>query len=227
MTTTSTQPMRPPVRRGRPPRVSRETILDAVDARGDADWTMAGIASELGVSEPAIYYHFPSKQALVVALGARVLGEFQLPQPREDWEPWLEEFAHRLLAVYRGHPFLQDVDMASVVTLQPGSMHLLEDVLGYLVSCGFTLQDAVYAVHLVMTVVQQFGGTGARSSAQDAEDLRAAATAADAPLAADVYANPGLWDLDATLHGLLRVCLAGIRTELAPRRTRPGRWKRS
>jgi AcrR family transcriptional regulator len=53
---------------GRPPRISREQILDAArsafSARGFAATTLADIAGELGVTPAAILRHFSSKQEL-------------------------------------------------------------------------------------------------------------------------------------------------------------------
>src|SRR5690554_3775836 len=123
-TATATAP-----RRGRPPRVTPQAILDAVDAKGASDWTMASIAAELGVSEPAIYYHFSSKQALLAALGARVIADFPLPPRSTDWEQWLTDFALALLDCCRQHPFLLDIDMATAATNQPGSIGLMEELL--------------------------------------------------------------------------------------------------
>jgi AcrR family transcriptional regulator len=56
---------------GRPPRISREQILDAArvafSARGFAATTLAGIASTLDVTPAAILRHFESKQELFTA----------------------------------------------------------------------------------------------------------------------------------------------------------------
>ena len=74
---------------GRPPRISRDQILDAARAaftrRGFDATTLADIAAALSVTPAAILRHFPSKQELfTAAMSARGI---QLP-------PFLEELAH-------------------------------------------------------------------------------------------------------------------------------------
>jgi AcrR family transcriptional regulator len=205
--------------------VTPQAILDAVDAKGGSDWTMASIAAELGVSEPAIYYHFSSKQALLAALGARVIADFPLPPRSTDWEQWLTDFALALLDCCRQHPFLLDIDMATAATNQPGSIGLMEELLAQLVSCGFSVEGAATACEMVMLVVQ---AVALSPESDDLHLLREQArliersTEAGAGLAAQAYAMSG-WGADGHLRRLLPVALAGIKAELAPARRRRGR----
>ena len=208
----------PTPRRGRPPRVTREDILDAVDTGGDS-FTMAGLAQELGVSEPAIYYHFPSKEALLIELGARVLSELHLPDPTLGWEPWLEQFARALLELYQRHPALHDVDMSVIIASQPAMVRLVDQVLRNLVDRGFPLQLAAVAIQTVLTVAQPYAKA---ANAQDQSTLNARqatlrdiALVADAPIAAALYSETPTYDTDALLQQQLRIVLAGIRAELS------------
>jgi AcrR family transcriptional regulator len=221
----STATSAPAPRRGRPPRVTPQAILDAVDAKDGSDWTMASIAAELGVSEPAIYYHFASKQSLLTALGTRVIGEFQLPPRSPDWEQWLTDVALALLDCCRQHPFLLDIDMATAATNQPGSIGLMEELLGQLVSCGFTVEGAATACEMVMLVVQAVALAPESDDAQllrEQDRLLGLAAEADAQLAAQAYAMPA-WGADGHLRRLLPVALAGIKAQLAPAPRRRGR----
>jgi AcrR family transcriptional regulator len=205
--------------RGRPPKVSPEAILDAVDRKRDRDWTMASVAAELGVSEPAIYYHFASKQALLVALGRRVLEQLPLPEPVDEWEAWLAEFAQGALAFCRSHPFLADVDMSLVAMQQTASVRVLDVLLRRLVDYGFEPEDAAFALAGVMLLVQQF----ALPPVVDPPRLVALAQASGATLAEGVYQADPLWDPDHGFRQMLRVVLSGIRVELAPRGRRKAR----
>jgi len=208
----------PAPRRGRPPKVSQEAILDAVDAKHHGDWTMASIAAELSVSEPAIYYHFPSKQALLVALGRRVIEQLPLPRPTDDWEVWLNELANEALGLYRQHPFLADINMTTIAVQQTASVRVLEELLGHLRAFGFSTDDAVMALSGVLLVVQQFAtALGAADPLALSDQLAAIAKASGAPLAEGVYTNAAYSDVDETFRRMLRVVLAGIRVELAPR----------
>lgn len=217
-------------RRGRPPRVTREAILDAVDTSGRA-FTMAGLASQLNVSEPAIYYHFPSKEALLVELGARVLGELKLPDHALDWEPWLEQFARGLLELYQRHPALHDVDMTVIIASQPAMVRLVDQALSHLVGHGFTVRSAAVALQTVLAVLQPYGTS---RNTDDQESMRAAqatlrdiAVVAEAPLAAALYDDAQYYDVESVLQQQMRIVLAGVRAELEPTRTRAGRSGRA
>jgi TetR/AcrR family tetracycline transcriptional repressor len=201
--------------------VSKQAILDAVETKGRADWTMAGVASELGVSEPAIYYHFPSRQALLEALAARVVADLPLPPRSSDWEGWLTAFAESLMGCYRRHPLLKDVDMAAATATQPASVSLLEELLGQLVSCGFTVEDAATACAMVFVVVHA-AAPAPTGDQLERERRRLLELSAEAPLASKVYA-PETWTEFQPLPRLLSIALAGIRAELAPAQRRRGR----
>ncbi|RJQ83585.1 TetR/AcrR family transcriptional regulator [Amycolatopsis panacis] len=215
-----------PARRGRPPRVRPETILNAVGAKTDGEWTMAGIAAELGVSEPTVYYYFPSRKDLVEELAARVFDEVLLPvNDSGDWEQWLTDFAMRALRIYRQYPFMRDLELSAVATERAGGVQAMENALQVLTAHGFTVQDAVLALVLVLTVVQQCGraengdAEAEREARAKTRQLATIAEKAGAGLAASAYANSETWDLEATMRRLLRVTLAGIKAELV---SRPG-----
>jgi AcrR family transcriptional regulator len=209
--------------------VTREAILDAVDTGGET-FTMAGLASQLNVSEPAIYYHFPSKEALLVELGARVLGELQLPDRALDWEPWLEQFARGLMELYQQHRALHDVDMTLIIASQPAMVRLVDQALGQLVRHGFPLPLAAVALQTALTVVQPY----ATRVPADVEELHATqstlrdiALVADAPLAAALYDDAKGYDVETVLQQQMRIVMTGIRAELEGTTTRRGRSKRS
>lgn len=60
---------------------ARETILDAAERvvaeRGVKQLTIDGVARAAGVSKGGIFYHFPSKEALVQGMVARLVERFQ------------------------------------------------------------------------------------------------------------------------------------------------------
>jgi AcrR family transcriptional regulator len=104
---------------GRPPRISREQILDAAraafSARGFAATTLADIASALGVTPAAILRHFDSKQALFSAsMSSRAIAFPELVtalaqlDPEVDPRVALAGFAKRLV------PFLTDIIRSAI-----------------------------------------------------------------------------------------------------------------
>ena len=77
--------------RGRPS--AREAMLDAAQAvvlkQGAASLTLDAVAREAQVSKGGVMYHFPTKQALLTALGERMIARNQsrqrvkLPKPEQ------------------------------------------------------------------------------------------------------------------------------------------------
>src|SRR5687768_16329812 len=107
---------------GRPPRISRDQILDAArtafSARGFAATTLADIAATLEVTPAAILRHFDSKQALFnAAMSTRAIAvpEFILAlaqlDPASDPRVVLREFALRMV------PFLSGI-ISSAIAVQ-------------------------------------------------------------------------------------------------------------
>ncbi|HVG23732.1 MAG TPA: TetR/AcrR family transcriptional regulator [Thermoanaerobaculia bacterium] len=114
---------------GRPPRISRDQILDAArsafTARGFAATTLADIAEALDVTPAAILRHFDSKQALfsaamstrAIAVPPFALALAQL-DPKNDPREVLRAFASRLI------PFLSDI-IRSAIAVQMHSTTLV------------------------------------------------------------------------------------------------------
>lgn len=81
----------------------KNAVLDAaqtrMNTRSGADFSVPELARELGVTHGAVYKHFPTKKAIIVALAERALGTFldfaqkELPPPSAGWA------AHPHLAV--------------------------------------------------------------------------------------------------------------------------------
>jgi AcrR family transcriptional regulator len=54
-----------------------EAALRVVDAEGDADITYDSVARETGLSKAGLMYHFPTKEALMVAVMEHVVARWQ------------------------------------------------------------------------------------------------------------------------------------------------------
>ncbi|MBF0166895.1 MAG: TetR/AcrR family transcriptional regulator [Alphaproteobacteria bacterium] len=88
----------------REPSVAREKILEAamhlVRSQGVAKLTLDGAAREAGLSKGGVLYHFPSKSALVRAMVARVIEQWEkLHQSYFEQEPegphrWMRAAVH-------------------------------------------------------------------------------------------------------------------------------------
>ncbi|MFI7344143.1 TetR/AcrR family transcriptional regulator [Streptomyces sp. NPDC050085] len=80
---------------GRPPRLSRERIVDAVLEGGVQTLTMRELAARLGVSHSSLYRWVPDRDG-VLDLVSEVMVERVLPEGEpgpDDWRDWLARLA--------------------------------------------------------------------------------------------------------------------------------------
>jgi TetR/AcrR family tetracycline transcriptional repressor len=101
---------RTPGRRGRPPLLSRDQVLDAAVAIVDADGlealTMRRLGAALGVDPMAIYHHVPDKSALFDALVERAYEEIVIPEPTGEWQDDLRALCRAARTAFLVHPHL-------------------------------------------------------------------------------------------------------------------------
>jgi AcrR family transcriptional regulator len=92
VTTTGPSPGATP-RRGRPPRATREQIVDAavalLRAAPDEPLTMARVANAVGLTPMALYRHFKDRDELMDEVVGRILMERNAAIPREG--PWQDQ----------------------------------------------------------------------------------------------------------------------------------------
>ncbi len=144
----------PKRRRGRPAQISRDAVLDAAEKHLDADWTLATIANDLGVSVAAIYHYFPNKDALLVELGRRLMAATALPPLEGDWRIWLRELARHHYHVAVRHPFMADVEGFFRAFVGTGAEEL-ERPLAALEAAGLKAEHCVTAYWLVGTAAME------------------------------------------------------------------------
>ena len=85
---------------------------------------MRRLGGELGVEAMSLYRYFPSKQALLDAVVARLLGDLDMPddQAPADWEDQVRDFAVSFRTITRQHPRL----MPLLTTMSPDVPVLLD-----------------------------------------------------------------------------------------------------
>lgn len=138
--TQSSEP-RPAARGGRPALISRERILDAARQIPARELTMPAVALRLGVSAPALYRHFDSRDALLAALGAELSAEFKLiPANPQRWREWLMDTTLALYDFLADNPVILAVSgWAHVAGMaQP----MLEAAFDTLEGAGFSTVEA-------------------------------------------------------------------------------------
>ncbi|MEV5510962.1 TetR/AcrR family transcriptional regulator [Streptomyces orinoci] len=85
-------------------RIARAGI-ELADAEGLAALSMQRLAERLGVTKMALYRYVPGKTELVALLVDAAIGPYPPEAGGEDWRTALEDWAVRLLAVFRRHPW--------------------------------------------------------------------------------------------------------------------------
>src|SRR3569833_1332722 len=85
------QPLRK--RPGRPPRGSGEQVVQgALELLAEVpleQFSLNMLARHLGLSVMALYTYFPSRDALLEAVGVRVFELFEAPGHQDDWQAYL------------------------------------------------------------------------------------------------------------------------------------------
>lgn len=144
MTTSPTKPAVP---------LDETRVLDAafrvLHTHGFGGLTIRRIADELGVKNPALYWHFRNKQEIVDGMAGRLLDRMvEAPFVPGDWRSWLTQAARwyrdTLLSVRDGAEVLSNANLSR-------SRHLAEFQRGadYLAAQGFSGRDALIGMTTV------------------------------------------------------------------------------
>jgi AcrR family transcriptional regulator len=100
--------MRPERKRvGRPARIDRGAIAEAVLEIGFDDVTMKRVADHLGVSVPGLYHYVKGRDDLLRLAAEQALSRVQLPEDHgQHWATWLREWARYTRTVMAARPEL-------------------------------------------------------------------------------------------------------------------------
>ena len=134
-------------RRGRPPRISQERIVDAAIELGLDAFSMQGIAEHLGVTTPALYSHVGGRDQVLALVSAELLRRMtDVASSADNWRDWLADFAAEVRDHLAPSASALMVDLrgpATTVRLGVG-----ERGLRLLLDAGFTPGQAGLAVWL-------------------------------------------------------------------------------
>lgn len=140
-----------PARRGRPPRLTREQIADAVLAVGFAELTFAAVRERLGVGETTLYRYAPDRDELVrLGLEGAIAGT-TWPALDGPWRPVLTAHALTAWHMFEAHPGSATESARGIVP--PGVMRLVDVLCTALMREGFTARNAVLACDIVFDLV--------------------------------------------------------------------------
>lgn len=133
--------------------LQREKVIRAalalLDQVGLDGLTMRRLAADLGVQNPALYWHFKNKQDLLNQMAETMLADAFAPLGPPDaddpWDAWLTRLAYAfrgaLLSHRDGTRVIAEADL-SRSPVQDG----LDQALGILVATGFASSDALIGI---------------------------------------------------------------------------------
>jgi AcrR family transcriptional regulator len=122
-----------------------DRALALADESGLDALTIRKLATELGVTPMALYWHFHGKDELLEGLAERLWGELDLAVDRDA--PWTEQIRglfESLLKVLRAHPAAPQLLLHSKKTTDAG-LKVTELTLDILRTAGFSPEDASFA----------------------------------------------------------------------------------
>jgi len=183
-------------RRGRPPRLSREAILEVADGIPIGEISMLRISKVLRTTDAALYYYFPTRDALMRALADRYSRGIHPCTDLRDWRVWMRDYATQIRAVLKRHPGAADF-MAIGGPTGPYQLSLIETALGVMTKDGVPVEKAwlIYAsvVNHVLKCAQAADRAAvapdklprppAERLAREIEDI----AAGDIPILADIF----------------------------------------
>jgi TetR/AcrR family tetracycline transcriptional repressor len=199
-----------------------KSALELLDEAGLEGVTVRRLAARLGVQNPALYWHFRGKRALLdeMAQALQSRQDFGPPHEGESWRQWFTRRGRERRAILLSHR-----DGARLVAgTRPGPelVGRFEAELGSLVECGFTPSHALLAIGTLTRFVNGFvleeQALHQRQVDADgsAPEPPAGAQPVDAFTATPILAAAirGSGDSDASFDYGLKVVVDGIATSL-------------
>ncbi len=217
----------PPASKLRPqlnPDLVVEAAARVLERDGFDGLTMRAVASELKVQAPALYWHFPNKDALQVALYDHLMADMVFDLGGRDWREDIAGMAQQL----RRH-LLKRRDVARLLPhgffVGPNIMAQAETILGILLGAGLAPKDAAYAMstgfsYVVTWVIGEADLIARRARGHDGND-----DLAKAMIATGAYPNFSLvlsaFDAGGDIDGQFAfgmTCLIAGFEQLIPKR---------
>ncbi|AFU03703.1 TetR/AcrR family transcriptional regulator [Nocardia brasiliensis] len=134
-------------RRGRPIRVPRDDVVTVttrlLTAGGAQAFSMRKLADELGVSTAAVYHHFPTKAALMIAVLSARADELDRPDLPADPRDRLVAIVAYLIDVLHQMPWVADI-LVSGESFGRAAMWILDEFVDTATRLGATDDYAGY-----------------------------------------------------------------------------------
>jgi AcrR family transcriptional regulator len=141
---------------GQPLGLSREAIvrkaLEMLDEHGMQKLSMRKLAAALGAAPMSLYWHVPTKDALIELCLDEIYGEFGRPDPDADWETALRGMMHELRHLALKHPWWVR-GMGEFNAIGPNAVAMSDSVIEVMRSAGLSTVAAARSVSTVSSFV--------------------------------------------------------------------------
>ncbi len=163
------------------PGLSRDAVLGAalaiIDESGIDACTMRAVAAELGVEAMSLYWHLPSKEALLDGVVEMVLQEVEAEhEVVDDWQGAFASFGHSFRRVVLRHPNVAHLLASRPIGAYVAAGSMADQGLVLLEHAGFERGCAIRAVRtlgrfVVGSTLLEVGGATAPPAPRDSPAL--------------------------------------------------------
>ncbi|MQY05347.1 TetR/AcrR family transcriptional regulator C-terminal domain-containing protein [Actinomadura macrotermitis] len=159
------------------------TAIRLLDEVGLDKLSLRGLAKELNVQAPALYWHFKNKQELLDQMVSTMAAESygpDAPLPGQSWDDWLAGRARALATALRSHRDAVRLAAGSRPTAERAGA--VEGMIGALCDAGFTPGEALSNILVITdyaagTVLEEQSGRDRADGAPTGGPLLTAAAA--------------------------------------------------
>ncbi len=139
----------PPRRVGRPPRIDRAAIAEAVLDLGLDGISMKVVADHLGVSVAGLYHHVRNRRELLVLAAEYSIARVPAPEDRgQHWDEWLREWTRHVYSSFVEEPEVLSQFLTGALRWE-SMVTVIDSVIQVLGRAGF---DPIAAVEAFDTV---------------------------------------------------------------------------
>jgi AcrR family transcriptional regulator len=172
--------------------------LRLLDEEGPEGFSMPRLGRALGADPTAVYRHFASKDALILAIADRLIGQASAgvdPSARACWMQSLEQGIRRLRATYLAHPAAAALAFCRTTQL-PHEIRAVDNILAAVLQAGFEGAEAALMYRTIADFQLSLAGWEASFLSLDA-DLQQADRSAwtRAYRAVDRSEHPHVWQV--------------------------------
>ncbi|MCS7481603.1 TetR/AcrR family transcriptional regulator [Umezawaea endophytica] len=211
--------------------LSREAIVtaavEALDVDGLAALSMRKLATRLGVAPMSLYWHVPTKDAVLELAMDEVFGEIGAPDLDRAWTDEVRKLMGQVRLLFQRHPWLPQV-LGSYPNIGPNAVALAESMITVLSGTGLPVVEVSRASSTVISFVVGFAASEVRwaeeTTAPRRPDQEWTAALVERyrerfPLFTAQFDLPELWEADAQFDYGLDCVIAGVETRTGqPRR---------